>query len=163
MITGRLKELIITAGGENVAPILIEDKIKEVMPFLSNSIVIGDRRKYLVAILTLKTTGMATDLPVYTLAEDAKENLKKYGCIDLINVQEALNDPLLKKAIDKCMSVVNQSVISKAQWIQKWTIVMDDFTIPGGELTPTLKTKRRIIMGKYRSEIEEMYLGEPKL
>lgn len=61
------------------------------------------------------------------------------------------------------MSVVNQSVISKAQWIQKWTIVMDDFTIPGGELTPTLKTKRRIIMGKYRSEIEEMYLGEPKL
>lgn len=103
LITGRLKELIITAGGENVAPILIEDKIKEVMPFLSNSIVIGDRRKYLVAILTLKTTGMATDLPVYTLAEDAKENLKKYGCIDLINVQEALNDPLLKKAIDKCI------------------------------------------------------------
>jgi long-chain-fatty-acid--CoA ligase ACSBG len=57
LITGRLKELIITAGGENIAPVVIEENIKSRLPFLSNVMVVGDRRKFLMAILTMKTSG----------------------------------------------------------------------------------------------------------
>jgi long-chain-fatty-acid--CoA ligase ACSBG len=62
-ITGRLKELIITAGGENVAPILIEENIKLAIPFVSNAMVIGEGRKYLLCILTIKNEGWASQPP----------------------------------------------------------------------------------------------------
>lgn len=73
IITGRIKEIIVTAGGENVAPLAIETNVKSRLPFISNIMVVGDRRKFLMAILTMKTNGTPTDLPVYTLGDDCTE------------------------------------------------------------------------------------------
>ena len=70
-ITGRIKELIITAGGENIAPILIENEVKEELKFISNVMVIGDKRKYLVLLITLKHDMDKTGKLIDKLAEDA--------------------------------------------------------------------------------------------
>lgn len=78
-ITGRIKELIITAGGENVAPILIEDTFKEECPICSNIMVVGDNRKFLSAIITLKVnTDLKTGIPSHTLSNECKIYLKQF-------------------------------------------------------------------------------------
>jgi len=155
-ITGRIKELIITAGGENIPPVLIEDICKEEVPFLSNIMVIGDKRKFLAALVTLKTKPDAEGLPTHELAPSVLEHCSE----GVTTTDQAKTDAKLLKVIDEGLKRANKRAISRAQWIQKFAIVADDFTVEGGELTATLKLKRRVAEKKYtESVIEPLYAG----
>ncbi len=120
-ITGRLKELIITAGGENVAPILIEDKLKELCPLLSNVMVIGDDRKYLAAILTIKgeldlVTGLGNDkLPDQVVSVLVSEGVLKPG-EKPAKPTEIIRDQNYLDYIESKVKILNDKhVISRAQ------------------------------------------------
>jgi len=156
-ITGRIKELIITAGGENVPPVLIEDSIIEELPCLSNAMLIGDRRKFLSCLLTLKVEVDADTLePTDKLASAAVDWCKEIGS-KAKTVDEAINDPAVTKAIQASMDRVNGNATSNAQRVQKWSIVPVDFSVPGGELGPTLKLKRHYVLKKYDTQINNFY------
>jgi len=160
-ITGRLKELIITAGGENVAPILIEEQIKAALPFVSQCVVIGDNKKYLSLLYTLKHEPAPDMNFTENLSPIALAELKRLN-IDGKNVDELRKDSNFLKFVAEQIEKVNSKAASRAQSIRKWCLLTGDFTISGGELTPTLKLKRKIITKKFEKEIESMYL-DPKL
>jgi len=154
-ITGRIKELIIGAGGENIAPVPVEDFIKKHCPALSNVIMIGNNRKYNVMLVTLKTkpdldTG-AFFPDLIGEAADVNPSVK--------TVSEALNDPVWNAYIKKGMETYNKAAVSNAQKIQKFAILPTDLSIPGGELTGTLKLKRNVVTEKYASVIDALYAG----
>ena len=154
IISGRIKELIVTAGGENVAPVPIEDAFKERCKICSNIIVIGDLRKYLSAFITLKTDTQGNFLP------EIHSDLKEIGS-ESTNIIEAINDPKIKAYIEACLSEVNKKAVSRAQVIKKYKILPTDFSVETGEFTPTLKLKRKFVAQKYARQIETMYL-DPK-
>jgi long-chain-fatty-acid--CoA ligase ACSBG len=154
IITGRIKELIVTAGGENVAPVPIEDLFKEQCKICSNIIVLGDLRKYLSALIILKTDVQGNFLP------EIKTDLHEIGT-EATNIIEALTCPKIKQYIETCLDTINKKAISRAQVIKKYKILTHDFTVETGELTPTLKLKRKFVTQKYAKEIETMY-QEPK-
>ncbi len=154
IISGRLKELIVTAGGENVAPLPIEDAFKEVCKFCSNIIVIGDYRKYLSCFITLKTDSEGNFI------KEIIPDLQSLG-IDTSNIIQAINNDKLKTYIEKCLDLVNKKSVSKAQVIKKYKILTHDFSVDTGEFTPTLKLKRKFVTQKYSKEIEQMY-ADPK-
>ena len=160
-ITGRIKELIITAGGENIAPILIENEIKESLPFVSNSMVVGDKRKYLVILLTLKYALDKENKITNTLSEEALKNLQAIGS-KATNYETAVKDDVLKKFVNIEIKKCNERAISRAHHVRKWVFIPGDFTVDGGELTPTLKLKRRVTADKYTEVIEGLY-QDPKL
>uniref|UniRef100_A0A6T6SWM4 Uncharacterized protein n=1 Tax=Amorphochlora amoebiformis TaxID=1561963 RepID=A0A6T6SWM4_9EUKA len=155
-ITGRIKELIITAGGENVAPVLIENQIKACIGIVSNAVVIGDNRKYLSCVLTLKCDMDEQGNPLDTLAPEALAFAKAQDS-KATTVSEAMRCAKIRDAIQKGMHMVNLESTSRAQNIRKWIIVPKDFSLNGGELTPTMKLKRRVVNQKYAAEIETMY------
>jgi long-chain-fatty-acid--CoA ligase ACSBG len=156
-ITGRIKELIITAGGENVPPVLIEDQMKAAMVALSNVMVIGDRRKYLAMLLTLKTeVDKETATPLDKLAPDALFVAKQIGS-SATTVSAAMTDPLWTKYFNDGMKTANSKTTSNAQIVQKWRLLPVDFSVPTGELTPTMKLKRSVVADKYAGVIEAMY------
>jgi long-chain-fatty-acid--CoA ligase ACSBG len=156
-ITGRIKELLITAGGENVAPVPIEDRMKEEMPLLANVMVVGDKLKFLSMLVTLKCeVDPETTSPLDQLTKDAIAILKGIGS-DAETVSAARDDPKVKAYIEEGMKRANDLSVSRAQKIQKFTILPEDFSIPGGELGPTLKLRRPIVGKKYADEIAAMY------
>lgn len=159
-ITGRFKELIITAGGENVAPVPIEQSIKTELPNISNAFLVGDRRKFLSILLTLKTEVQFEDgTPLDKLFPSVENWLKSLGCpaTTVTEVLKAGPDPKLLAEIQAGIDRVNQNATSRAQRIQKFTILPVDFSVPTGELGPTMKVKRRIVESKYSEVIEKMY------
>jgi long-chain-fatty-acid--CoA ligase ACSBG len=161
-ITGRIKELIITAGGENIPPVPIEDKVKEALPCVSNCMLIGDKRKFLSMLLTLKTDiNSETGEPTERLATSAAIWCRSIGS-SANTVQEVIDedDTKVLQAIQKGIDFVNKKATSRAQCIQKWTILPKDFSIPGGELGPTLKLKRPDILRIYATTIDAFYEGE---
>lgn len=167
-ITGRIKELIITAGGENVPPVLIEDKIKFELPgLISNVMVVGEMKKYLACVVTLRTevdakTGGLTDKIEHT--QQLLDLYKKAGQPAPTTVVEASTSAVLLKAIDAGIKAANGKATSRAQKVQKFKIVTQDFSVEGGELTPTMKLKRRIVVKKYNDVIEsELYAPVAKL
>ncbi|MEZ4565615.1 MAG: AMP-binding protein [Desulfobacterales bacterium] len=140
-ITDRKKELIITAGGENIPPQVLEGKLKAI-PVLSQAVVIGDKRKYMTALFTLdpeKVESAAAEAgsPAKTSAEAAK--CKKFNAY-------------LQEKVDE----VNKT-LARVQTIKKFTILPQELSVEGEELTPTMKLKRRIVHEKYAKEIESMY------
>ena len=140
-ITDRKKELIITAGGENIAPQLIEAALKSI-PVVAQAVVIGDRRKYLSALLTLDAENFPTELK--KSGSDAKDMATASDC--------SVFQEFLQEQIDS----VN-SKLARVQTIKKWTVIQTEFTPESGELTPTLKLKRRVVNERYANEIELMY------
>lgn len=136
-ITGRLKELLITAGGENVPPIPIEQKIQSELPHVSNVILIGDGRKFLSVLLTLKAEiHPESSVPLDDLTKEVKNWLKELNC-SATTVTEILQNGInenLKQAIQKAIDKVNETATSNAQRIQKFTILPAEFSIPTGEL-----------------------------
>jgi long-chain-fatty-acid--CoA ligase ACSBG len=156
-ITGRIKELIITAGGENIPPVLIEEEMKAAMPALSNCMVIGDKRKFLSILFCLQVEiDEETGQPTNKLTGHALETSKEIGS-EAKTTDEAKACAKWKKYLDDGMEVANGKATSRAQKVAKWTLLSGDFTEPGGELTPTLKLKRSVAADKYSKEIEAMY------
>jgi len=158
-VTGRMKEIIITAGGENVAPVPIEDCIKnELEDIISNAVVVGDQRKHLAVILTLRTEVDEKNQPTDILHENVKMWLQKVGskaqtAKEVIeeNNEDAFND--ISEGIERA----NQFAISKANKVQKFMIAPSDFSLNSGELTPTLKIKRHFVVSKFSEDIEKLY------
>ncbi|XP_033218874.1 very long-chain-fatty-acid--CoA ligase bubblegum-like isoform X2 [Belonocnema kinseyi] len=158
-ITGRIKELIITAGGENIPPIHIEHLVLSELPVLSNAMLIGDRRKYLTILVTLKTEMNAdTGDPLDTFLSDTQAWLKSIGCkAKTLSEIIATRDPLVFKEIEDAISRANEKAISNAQRVQKFQLLPHDFSVPTGELGPTLKVRRNVVQRMYSDLIEEMY------
>lgn len=140
-ITDRKKDLLITAGGENIAPQVIEGKLKSISA-VSQAVVVGDRKKHLSALLTLDETQLDTILaesgsPKRTMAEAAE-------C-------SKVHDWLMKQ-----VEQVNKD-LARVQTIKKIKILPADLSIEGGELTPTMKVKRKVVNKKYADAIEAFY------
>lgn len=163
-ITGRIKELIITAGGENIPPVLIETEMKNEMIALSNVMVVGERRKFLAMLVALKCeldpeSGEPTDVL-------AKDSLFVGGQIgsDAKTMTEAANDQRWITYINNGMKAANARAISNAQIVQKWKMLPKDFSEKAGDLTPTLKLKRGVVTAKYADLIDSIYneAGEEK-
>lgn len=158
-ITGRLKEIIITAGGENIPPNYIEQLVKAELPAVSNAFLVGDRKKYLTILITLKTL-MAPDtgMPLDVLAEETIKWLDKLN-LNYTKLSEVLDgpDPYVLKAVQEGIDRANKKAISNAQKIQKFRILPHDFSIATSEIGPTMKVKRNVVLEKYREVIDSMY------
>jgi len=140
-ITDRKKDIIITAGGENIAPQLLEGKFKAI-PIISQAVVIGDKRKYLTALFTLDPEKLETE--VSNAGSPAHDSESAATCPQMMNYIQSQVDEINK-------------TLSRVQAIKKFTIIPSDFSIEGGELTPTMKVKRKIVREKYQEQIESMY------
>ncbi|XP_054661527.1 long-chain-fatty-acid--CoA ligase ACSBG2 isoform X2 [Grus americana] len=158
-ITGRIKELIITAGGENVPPVPIEDAVKEAVPIISNAMLVGDKAKFLAMLLTLKcNVDVETGEPGDDLTAEAIEYCQKLGS-KATKVSEIISskDKAVYAAIQKGISAVNERAVSNAQKVQKWVLLEKDFSLFGGELGPTMKLKRSVVAQKYKDQIAQFY------
>jgi len=160
-VCGRIKELIVTAGGENVAPVSIEDAIKEELQVLSNVVVVGDKRKHLAVLLTLRTIADPTGDPNEELVPMVRDWLRQIGS-KASSAREALDQdcPKVRAALSAAIEAANHKAVSRASKVQKYVLLPNDFSITTGELTPTLKVKRHFVAEKYAAEIEQMY-AEP--
>lgn len=162
-ITGRIKELIITAGGENVAPLIIEDNFKEFCPPCSNIMVIGENQKFLCAFVTFKVeVDLSKGIPSNNLTNDAKAFFKSQLGVDVKTSDEAAANDKIAKFVELCFEKTNKKAVSRAAHVRKFKILVTDFSLPGGELTPTLKLKRKVTEKKYQALVDEMY-SEAKL
>jgi len=141
MITGRKKEIIVTSGGKNIAPQNLENALKG-SRFIEQISVIGDRRKYLSALIVPNFEELTKWADQEGVSYKTRDEL-----LNNENVQQ-----LYEKVIDKYMRP-----FSRAEQIRKFRLLPDEWTQQTGELTPTLKCKRRVIEEKYRDEIECMY------
>ena len=154
---GRIKELLITAGGENIPPVIIENEMKAAMVALSNVMVVGDRQKFLAMFVSLKTeVNPESGEPTDVLAKDALYVGGQIGS-SAKTVSEAINDPAWKKYIDEGMKKGNSKTTSNAQIIQKWKMLPVDFSEKAGDLTPTLKLKRNVVTKKLADAIAQLY------
>ncbi|MGE2720848.1 AMP-dependent synthetase/ligase [Mycolicibacterium celeriflavum] len=143
-IIGRKKEIIVTAGGKNVAPAILEDRLRA-HPLISQAMAVGDAKPFIGALITIDPEAI----------EGWKErNGKSAGA----SVGDLANDPDLVAEIDLAVKEANQAV-SKAEAIRKFRILPVDFTEDTGELTPTLKVKRKVVAQKFASDIEAIYAG----
>jgi long-chain acyl-CoA synthetase len=140
-ITGRKKELIVTAGGKNVAPGPLEDRLRA-HPLISQCLVVGDGRKFVGCLITLDP--------------EAIEPWKQEHGKASLSAEELAEDPDLVHEIDAAVAETNASV-SRAESIKKYRILAADFTEETGHLTPTLKVKRNVVLKDFADEIEALY------
>ncbi len=140
-VTGRKKDIIITSGGENVAPQLLEGKIKAITA-VSQAVVIGDQRKYLTALITLDDETLSSEL-------------RRAGS-NAVGTEQAAQCQQLRDYLQRQINEIN-TTLTHAQSIKKFSILSQDFSIERGELTPTMKIKRKIVSLKYHAEIATMY------
>lgn len=141
-ITGRKKEIIVTAGGKNVAPSGLEDTIKAA-PLVSQAMVVGDQRPFIAALVTVDEE--------YFPAWKSQHG-KPAGA----TVADLASDADLLAEIQAAVDEANKSV-SKAEAIKKFTVLANDFTEAGGEITPSLKLKRNVVTKNYANDIEGLY------
>ncbi|XP_011062482.1 PREDICTED: very long-chain-fatty-acid--CoA ligase bubblegum-like isoform X1 [Acromyrmex echinatior] len=158
-ITGRIKELIITSGGENVAPYNIEQSILSELPYLSNVMAVGDKRKYLTVLVTLKSNiNEETGAPLDTLTPDVLKWAQSIGS-SAKTITEVISsrDVAIYEEINEAIKRSNMQAVSNAQKVQKFEILPHDFSIPTGELGPTLKLKKNVVQKMYADLIDKMY------
>src|SRR3954447_18041254 len=139
-ITGRKKDIIITAGGKNITPANLENEIKQ-HPLVSQCVVVGDRKPYLVALVTLDP-------------EDAIAYAKEQGLSE--DPAELASDEGVRKAIEAHVEEINEK-FARVEQVKKIAILKQDLSQESGELTPTLKVKRAVVTSKHEPEIEQLY------
>jgi len=161
-VGGRSKEIIVTGGGENVAPVPIEDMLKvQMKTIVSNCMVLGDKRKHLACILTLRTVLDANNLPTDQLHPDVIEWAEELGAeATTVTGLIAEDNEEVKLELMAQIQKVNRKAISNAQKVHKFMIAPKDFSLPGGELTPTMKLKRHFVLDLYEKKINQMYEHE---
>jgi long-chain acyl-CoA synthetase len=141
-IVGRKKEIIVTAGGKNVAPALLEDRLRA-HPLISQAMVVGDAQPFIAALITIDPEAF----PGWK---------QRNGKDDSASVGDLAEDPDLVAEVELSVKDANQAV-SHAESIRKFRILPVDFTEDTGELTPTLKVKRKVVAEKFASDIDALY------
>ena len=140
-IVGRKKELIVTAGGKNVAPAVLEDRLRA-HPLVSQCLVVGDNQPFIAALVTIDQDSL----------KGWVTNNKKEGA----SMADLANDPDLIAVIQTAVDDANKAV-SKAESIRKFTILATDFTIAGGHLTQKLSIKRHVVAKEFAKEIDQLF------
>ena len=143
-IVGRKKELIVTAGGKNVAPAVLEDRLRA-HPLVSQCMVVGDNKPFIAALITIDA-----DMSKGWIAAHKKDGA---------TIESLRHDPDLIAVIQTAVDEANKAV-SKAESIRKFTILGEDFTIAGGHLTAKLSVKRHVVAAEFAKEIDELYAKE---
>jgi long-chain acyl-CoA synthetase len=143
-ITGRKKELIVTAGGKNVAPAVLEDRVRAHW-LVSQCLVVGDQQPFIAALVTIDPEAY----PAW---------LEKHGRPADTPLADVVEDAELRAEIQAAVDDANRAV-SKAESIRKFTILGEDWTEAGGQLTPSLKLKRNVVQKEAAKEIEALYSG----
>jgi len=141
-ITGRKKELIVTAGGKNVAPAVLEDRLRA-HPLVSQCIVVGDGKPFIAALVTIDE-------------EAWPRFVSENGWPDGTTIADRVEDPLLRSALESAIADANRAV-SRAEAIRTFRVLPRDWTEQTGELTPSLKVKRNVVMKEYADEIAAIY------
>ncbi len=141
-ITDRKKDLIVTAAGKNVAPAMLEDRLRAHW-LVSQALVVGDRRPFVGALLTVDDEAFATWLG---------ETGRPAGVIPM----SLLGDADFVQALQDAVDAANTAV-SGAEAIKKWQLLPQDFTVEGGEMTPTLKLRRKVVTERYADQVERLY------
>eukprot|EP00092_Neocalanus_flemingeri_P023238 GFUD01025198.1.p1 GENE.GFUD01025198.1~~GFUD01025198.1.p1 ORF type:complete len:664 (+),score=168.76 GFUD01025198.1:121-2112(+) len=158
-IVGREKDLIITAGGENIAPQPIHDMVKEKLPVISQVLLLGDKQKFVSTFLTLNVEVNSDTLePSNKLSSAARDWCRSVGS-NASTVEDILTGPdyRVMKAIQSGIDAANRQAVSNAQKIQKWMILPRDFSLPGGEMGPTMKVKRVAVTKMYQNSVDKIY------
>ena len=140
-ITGRKKELIVTSGGKNVAPAVLEDRVRA-HPLVSQCLVVGDNKPFIAALITIDPDAIKS----WIVAN------KKDGA----TISDLTNDPDVIGVIQTAVDEANKAV-SRAESIRKFTILPTDFTIAGGQLTAKMSVKRHIVAKEFAGEIEALF------
>jgi long-chain acyl-CoA synthetase len=138
-VTGRKKELIVTAAGKNVAPAVLEDRLRA-HPLISQCLVVGDGRPFIAALITLDPEGLEFWRQQHGRAADA----------------DLTDDPELIAEVQQAVDDANKAV-SRAESIRSFRVLASDFTEANGYLTPSLKVKRNVVIADYADDIEAIY------
>ncbi len=141
-ITGRKKELIVTAGGKNVAPAVLEDRLRA-NAIVSQCMVVGDAKPFIACLVTLDLES----LPIW---------LENKGKPADMPIAQAVKDPDVLAEVQTAVDNANKAV-SKAESIRKFTILTDDWSVEGGQLTPSMKLKRNVVMAENDEDVEALY------
>nr|MBA3244987.1 AMP-binding protein [Actinomycetota bacterium] len=142
-ITDRKKDIIVTAGGKNVAPQNLENDLKG-SKYVSQALVVGDRKPYVAALITLD----AEEIGKWAAAQDLAGGLP-----------ELSQEPRVQELVQGVVDAVNADR-SRYEQVRRFSILPRDFTMEDDELTPTLKLKRRVCKEHFARELEELYAGE---
>lgn len=145
-ITGRKKELIVTAGGKNVSPSQLEDVLRSDV-LISQAIVIGDQRPFVAALVTIDE-------------ETAPDWLRQHKLDPEMSIKEMSQHPDIIAHVQTLVDKANDTV-SRAESIREFRITTEDFTVESGQMTPSLKIKREVVTRDYENLIEEIY-AKPK-
>ena len=140
-VTDRKKELLVTSGGKKTGPAVLESRLKQ-LPGVAQAVVVGDGRNYLAALLTLDP------LRVAAAAAEAGSTA--------IDVGSAAACPVFRSHLERALEGANAH-FARFEAIKRFSVLSSEFSVDGGELTPTLKLKRRVIYKKYQAEIERLY------
>ena len=140
-ITDRKKELLITSGGKNIGPQILEGKLRQI-PAVSQAVVVGDRRNYLAALLTLDP--QQAPLAAAAAGSPARTPQELAAC------------PLFRRHLEQQVEAVN-ATLARYETIKKFVILPEELSIEAGDLTPTMKLKRQVVNRKYAAEIESLY------
>lgn len=143
-ITDRKKELIKTSGGKYVAPQSIESRFKALCPYVSNLVVHGDRRPYCVALVALDPESIDA-----WAADNGLEHLNYTGLT---------RDPKVREMVQEAVDELNRG-LPRHETVKRFTILPNDLTVEEGEITPSLKMRRRVVEDKYRDLLDGMYDG----
>ncbi|WP_170299665.1 AMP-dependent synthetase/ligase [Boudabousia tangfeifanii] len=146
IITGRAKDVIVTAGGKNVAPIPLEDELRS-HPLISQAVVLGDQKPFISALIVLN--------------QEALPNWFRNHNLPFVDITAALAEPKLKASLQKAVDRANK-LVSRAESIREFRILPGDFTEANGLLTPSLKVKRAAVIARYQDLVDDIYQGKKR-